>query len=298
MVTFFSVVIENVAAWSLVQPVNGGITRREEHSSVIDSSGNIYVIAGVEGNTTRHKLLSDIWRLNTGTSKLSSVDCHLHILRYHFADQFMRSLTDTWTQLANPPAGFGQRFLHASVFDSVTNSIYTTGGATASGDMSDMWSYEISLGTYCFLPENIKTLLIVIIMLCNVIGTWVLVGMSGQFSPRESHSFVMDSATGFGYVVAGAFYPGVDDFYDSIYGDVWSINFRGLCIVDYFLFTHILHLYRWLMICVFLFTIFHRTFVSSDHDSVGRANIPHGCALFLFAVDFAYFCPDCPSVDL
>jgi len=60
----------NTATWSLKYPANAGITRRAEHSSVIDGSGNIYVIAGVQGNTTRQKVLSDIWKFNTQTSKL------------------------------------------------------------------------------------------------------------------------------------------------------------------------------------------------------------------------------------
>ena len=51
-------------------------------------------------------------------------------------------------------------------------------------------------------------------------------GSSGSFSARESHTLVLDSVTGVGYVVAGAFYTGTDDALDAIYEDVWSIGFR------------------------------------------------------------------------
>ena len=47
---------------------NTGFTRRESHSSVIDVNGNIYIIAGIQGQKTFEFVLSDIWKLDTSTS--------------------------------------------------------------------------------------------------------------------------------------------------------------------------------------------------------------------------------------
>jgi len=83
-----------------------------------------------------------------------------------------------------------------------------------------------------------------------ILDVWVQVGSSGTFSSRASHTLTLDSVTGVGYLVAGAYYAGTDDYLDGIYEDVWSIQFRGMCIFVYFNFNCVIFRLRLLIICI------------------------------------------------
>lgn len=107
--------------WSLVVAKNQGFSQRSGHSSVLDASGNIYVIAGLNGTSSAAptNYMNDIWMLNM-TSKL-------------------------WTQLSYAPAGFGLRANHKSVFDQSSNTIFSTGGLTSGTYVwNDIWAFSLT----------------------------------------------------------------------------------------------------------------------------------------------------------
>lgn len=155
--------------------------KRAYSSSVTDSSGNIYIIAG----GTNVTYYTDIWRYTPASN--------------------------SWTQLANPPSTFKARGFHTSVLDPRTNLIYMIGGSgVAQGEiaLSDVWTYSIAQGKTFFL--NTYEYKYYIICEINVTDyqlytsdSWQIFNTTGAFSKRNSHTTVIDPNTGISYTTAG-----------------------------------------------------------------------------------------------
>lgn len=164
-----------IGAWSQLN--NAPFTRRAYHSSVTDSSGNIYVIAG-GSNTTYY---TDIWRFVPASN--------------------------LWTQLSNPPATFTARAFHTSVLDPRTNIIYTIGGNTlANTQLSDVWSYSIPKGNFLVFYLIFKTLKFLVFLQLSyfcVLDSWQVFNTTGLFSKRNSHNSVINPSIGISYTIAG-----------------------------------------------------------------------------------------------
>ena len=57
---------------------------------------------------------------------------------------------ELWTRLPYAPAGFGLRANHKSVYDQITNTIFSTGGYTSDSVWNDVWAFS-TVTSKCFV---------------------------------------------------------------------------------------------------------------------------------------------------
>jgi hypothetical protein len=111
---------------------------RDDHTSVIDSSGTIYVIGGyTEGSFFGGTYHQDVWTgTNSGASCLAAMGGRTRV-RLRSSVVRPRTAGVTWS-LRAASAAWGGRSAHTSVIDS-TGAIYVIGGSAGSTYYQDVW---------------------------------------------------------------------------------------------------------------------------------------------------------------
>ena len=73
---------------------NQGFSQRSGHSSVLDPAGNIYVIAGLNGTSSKAptNYMNDIWVLNITSSEYFLINYYLSVANNNLMNYFVTYL--------------------------------------------------------------------------------------------------------------------------------------------------------------------------------------------------------------